>query len=144
MQTDGKMQRLALMCGRPPPGDDMLVVSRLVELTEFAAGSVVFPAGLAGRWRTRVVKGSVATTSPPVRHVEGAVLAHGPETALLAATDVVLLTVADRDIDAVTSLAPGLMAAASTHHVDAHTGRRSPGPRHLTGRPAPATSPQAG
>jgi hypothetical protein len=113
MHLDAKMRRLRDLCRRPAMADDdLLAIARLVELTEYAAGAVAAPAGVGGRWRTRVLSGTVATTAPTALCGEGAVLSHGPETAVVAVTDVVLLTTAERDSGALDALVPGLFGAA--------------------------------
>lgn len=64
-----------------------------VELVEVPAGAVAATAGVAGRWRTYVLYGTVTTTDPNRSYSEGDVVEHGPETALLAVTRTQLLTV---------------------------------------------------
>ncbi|HWG94607.1 MAG TPA: hypothetical protein VNU66_10320 [Mycobacteriales bacterium] len=104
-RTDRKLQLLARLCGPQAPAD-LDLRGRLVELTEHRAGGVVAPAGCAGRWVTRVLEGELATTVPAARWQAPAVLEHGPETALVAQTDVVLLTAAVRDLPLVAALLP--------------------------------------
>jgi hypothetical protein len=114
MHLDAKMRRLREHCGSPAiTDDDLLAMARLVEMTEYGAGSVAAPAGVAGRWRTRVLAGTVATTAPPAQWGPDCVLSHGPETALVAVTDVVLVTALERDVDLLGALAPRLFAPAS-------------------------------
>jgi hypothetical protein len=67
-------------------------LARHVELVRFSAGQTVGVAGLTGRWRTAVVKGTVATTNPRAVHGAGSSIEHGPETAIVGLEDGVLLT----------------------------------------------------
>jgi len=67
-----------------------------LEVVDVRAGEVAARAGVPGRWRTLVARGTVATTCPPRRFSAGDVLVHGPGTAVLAVTDCRLLTVDDR------------------------------------------------
>jgi hypothetical protein len=107
---DRKLHLLAGLC-RPDQPVDLALLGRLVEVTEHPAGALVAPAGCDGRWVTRVVAGEVATL-PVVSHWRApAVLTHGPETALVATTDVVLLTVSAADLPHVAALLPQLSDA---------------------------------
>lgn len=67
-------------------------LARHVELVRFRAGATVGAAGRSGRWCTAVVKGTVATTNPSAVYGAGSSIEHGPETALVAIEDGVLLT----------------------------------------------------
>ena len=113
---DRKLLRLAALAG--PSGlsaVELATLGRLVELVEAPAGALVAPAGIGGAWRTLVISGSVATTQPQRAYLAGAVLEHGPETAVVALTDVQLATVDVRFADRLDALShrPPLAAAAS-------------------------------
>ena len=104
-QPDRKLLRLAALAGPSlPSAAELAALGRHVELVEAPAGAVVAPAGLGGAWRTLVLAGSVATTQPRRAYAAGSVLDHGPETALVALTDVQLATVDARLADRLDAL----------------------------------------
>ena len=110
-QRDLKVATLAALC-RPdaPTAADLLRLASVVELTELPAGAVVTAAQCSGGWQTTVLSGELASTVPAQVHRAGSRVTHRPETALVALTDVALLTVADRDLPLVTAMAPRLLA----------------------------------
>lgn len=102
---DAKLQLLARLC-RPAPAANLALLGALVEVTEHRAGAVVAPAGYPGRWITRILDGELATTVPARCWRALDVLEHGPETALVAVSDVVLLTFASADLPQAAALLP--------------------------------------
>jgi hypothetical protein len=87
---DGKLDRLG---GLLPRGSRArrLELARSVDLIELPAGALSGVVPSPGRWRVLVLRGTVATSNPTAEHAAGAVFEHGPETALIAVTDVQLL-----------------------------------------------------
>ena len=72
--------------------EHQLQLARHVELVRFTAGTPVGTAGLAGRWCTAVIKGTVATTHPWAVYPAGSSLEHGGETAVVGLEDGTVMT----------------------------------------------------
>lgn len=104
---DSKLSILRFVFG---PRLAVLLLTK-VELVEVPAGTVAATAGVPGHWRTYVLYGTVATTSPNRSYSEGGVVEHGPETALLALTRTQLLTVDAHEPALPTSVAWQSMAS---------------------------------
>lgn len=100
---DGKVDRLASLLPRASRGR-RLQLAQAVELLELPAGAISGVVPAPGRWRVLVLEGTVATSNPTAEHSAGELFEHGPETALIAVTDVELL-VADPRSDVLEQLA---------------------------------------
>lgn len=100
---DPKLDLIAALLPRSSRAE-RLRVAHAVELIELPAGAISGVIAPLGRWRALVLRGTVQTSNPDAEYDVGAVFEHGPATALIATTDVLLL-VADTRSDALEQIA---------------------------------------
>ena len=105
MGRDAKLDRIAELLPRASRSERVRI-ARAVELIDLPAGTISGVVAPVGRWRALVLKGRVQTSNPAAWHAAGSVFEHGPETALIADTDVQLL-VADTRSDALEQISAG-------------------------------------